>query len=451
MYNTHVPLALSHKQLDLDASLPPARLALLKAVAQKAESQNLAFYIVGGFVRDLLMGRPGQDFDLVVEGDAIALAKAVAKQYGGSVVAHARFGTAKWVIGDIREKLAGTLAKVSGAKLNASELPESLDLVSARRESYAQPSALPTVEKDSIKLDLQRRDFTINTLALRLDGQHYEELLDYWGGLDDIQNGSVRVLHSRSFEDDPTRILRAVRFEQRFGFKIEADTLKLLEAALPLIARLSGDRLRHELDAILTEPEAIAMLTRLDKLGVLNAIHSAIRWSKRIAARLEEGRAAPSEAAWELGDQPLQPALSYALWLCEITAQQIDEVTGRLKLTRDLAKTIRATREVFDAAKTLADAPPSAVVEKLDGMPSLGLYAAYLSSETKKLRDLLLVYMKTWRHVHAQTTGNALRARGVPPGPEYKDILRRLRAARLDGEVTTDEEESALLEKLLNE
>jgi tRNA nucleotidyltransferase (CCA-adding enzyme) len=128
-----------------------------------------------------------------------------------------------------------------------------LDLISARTEFYLHPTALPTVERGSIKLDLHRRDFTINTMALRLDGYHYGELHDYWGGLNDLRNGLVRVLHSLSFVDDPTRMLRAVRFEQRFGFKIEERTLELLKEAITLIARVSGDRVRHELDHIIEE------------------------------------------------------------------------------------------------------------------------------------------------------------------------------------------------------
>ena len=200
---------------------------------------------MGGFVRDLLVERPSIDFDVVVEGDAISLGKAVSKKYGGRVATHQRFGTAKWQIADIRDRLAEKLGNEYGQKVDACEFPDTLDLVSARREFYTHPTALPTVERGSIKLDLHRRDFTINTLAMRLDGNHYGELHDYWGGLADLHTGLVRVLHSLSFVDDPTRILRAIRFEQRFGYKIGDRTLELLTAALPLLDRVSGDRLRH--------------------------------------------------------------------------------------------------------------------------------------------------------------------------------------------------------------
>ena len=225
-------------------------------MSQVAYSQRLPVYLVGGFVRDLLLDHPSQDFDLVVEGDAIALAKALAHQYGGRVTSHSRFGTAKWHI-DKQEmdKLhtGKASAEVRSDRFLPSDLPDSLDFVSARTEFYTYPTALPTVERGSIKLDLHRRDFTINTLALRLDGHHYGELHDYWGGLSDIRHGMVRVLHSLSFIDDPTRILRAVRFEQRFAFEIERRTRDLLMEGRSLINKVSGDRLRHELDHILSE------------------------------------------------------------------------------------------------------------------------------------------------------------------------------------------------------
>ncbi|HSO26490.1 MAG TPA: CBS domain-containing protein, partial [Anaerolineales bacterium] len=246
----HQHLPRYHKQVNrLEAALPLARLALLRCTAQLAYERRLALYIVGGFVRDLMLGQPSQDFDLVVEGDAIALTRALADLYGGRVTSHARFGTAKWHIGAIKTELTNRLlAEEAAADLlssarpvHAADLPDSLDLVSARTEFYTHPSALPTVERGSIKLDLHRRDFTINTLALRLDGHHYGELYDYWGGLNDLRQGLVRVLHSLSFVDDPTRLLRAVRFEQRFFFRIGPRTLVLMLEARSLLDRVSGD------------------------------------------------------------------------------------------------------------------------------------------------------------------------------------------------------------------
>jgi tRNA nucleotidyltransferase (CCA-adding enzyme) len=163
----------------LESALEPANLALLKQIAEIAHKQRLAVYIVGGFVRDLLLDHPAGDFDVVIEGDAIALGRSLAAQFGGRLVSHRQFGTTKWWIAENRQKLVDLLPQ--GAVLNQEDLPESIDLISARSEFYEYPTALPIIERSGIKLDLHRRDFTINTMALRLDGRHYGELYDYWG------------------------------------------------------------------------------------------------------------------------------------------------------------------------------------------------------------------------------------------------------------------------------
>ena len=148
-----------------------------------------------------------------------------------------------------------------------------MDFITARLEFYSYPTALPTVERSSIKFDLHRRDFTINTLAIRIDGKHFGELYDFWGGLSDIKNQVIRVLHSLSFIDDPTRILRAIRFEQRFEFNFEDRTLQLLLDARNLLSNLSGDRIRHEIDLILDEDNFGQILCRLQELEILKMIH----------------------------------------------------------------------------------------------------------------------------------------------------------------------------------
>jgi tRNA nucleotidyltransferase (CCA-adding enzyme) len=216
----------------IEKALSAPRLALLKKIIQVSSQDQQGLYIVGGFVRDLIMEKPSKDFDIVIEGDALKLAQALAGQYGGRVISHRRFGTAKWQIKEIRREL---FKNIMGTSEDSTDLPESLDLISARTEFYDRPSALPTVERSSIKLDLHRRDFTINTLALRLDGHHFGELHDYWGGIADLQKKQIKVLHSLSFVDDPTRLLRAVRFAIRFDFKIETRTLQLMEEARSML------------------------------------------------------------------------------------------------------------------------------------------------------------------------------------------------------------------------
>jgi tRNA nucleotidyltransferase (CCA-adding enzyme) len=472
----------------LNAALPPTLLALLKAVAQAAHEQRAALYIVGGFVRDLLLNRPSFDFDLVVEGDAITLARSLAKTYGGRVTAHTRFGTAKWHIADIRPRLVERLststwptmvtdserrtrwpAKSSTSKQRASrtrlysqisqgayeDIPEFLDLVSARTEFYTYPSALPTVERGSIKLDLHRRDFTINTLALRLDGRHYGELHDYWGGLNDLRHHQVRVLHSLSFVDDPTRMLRAVRFEQRFDFQIEERTLELLHEAISLLDRVSGDRIRHEMDHILSENRMPQILARLDRLGLLTAIHPALKYDRWLSTRLEELGALEVSEDWELSayqnGTELQKDVAYTLMAIRLSIKQAKEMSTRLKLSANLKNTILAACQLWRDLPDLATASPSQAVHRLESVPPLARYAVYVGTQEDGLRKVLESYATHWRKIDSTIDGHDLRSRGIPPGPIYRHILGTLRDAWLDGKIHTEEQEKALLEKLIEE
>ncbi len=424
----------------LRQSLPPDRLWLLERTAQAAEALRLPAYVVGGFVRDLLLGRLSLDYDVVVEGEAERLAEALSRELGGRVVTHRRFGTAKWFLPqDLRRQR---------------DLPEFLDLISARTEFYEAPTALPTVRRGSIKLDLHRRDFTINTLALRLDGRHFGDLYDYWGGLRDLERGLVRVLHSLSFVDDPTRMLRAVRFEQRFGFTIEARTLDLMAEARPLLDKLSGQRIRHELDLMLDEPRAAAMLARLHKLDLLTALDPPLPWddfmATGFAAALE---AEPPPWARDLpvpGRLPRRRALGYWLWLLPHAPSRVDAWAARLRFPAAFARQLRAAAALWAARETWP-AAPSRFLRLAEPLADLGLYALWLRLPADDpRRDQLAACVSRWRRVRPHTTGDDLRARGLPPGPRYRQILDRLRAAWLDGEIHSPEEERALLETLLS-
>lgn len=426
----------------LETVLPPDRLALLQAIAEAAYEQRAALYIVGGFVRDLLLERPSLDFDLVVEGDAIALAHALASRFGGRVTGHSRFSTAKWHLDDRVESRPCTM-KVEGLS--------SVDLVSARTEFYTHPTALPTVERGSIKLDLHRRDFTMNTLALRLDGRHYGELHDYWGGLADLRAGLVRVLHSLSFVDDPTRILRAVRFEQRFAFRIEERTMQLLLEARPLIERLSGDRIRHELNHILSSSFSPQIVSRLHSLDLLGAIHPYLTWDDWLYARLERLMTIDPEAEWGLSGDPvlLRRDLGYTLWLIQLEPEQADSVARRLKLPVQLVRVTQAACTLWRDRRSLAAASPSQATLRLEETPPLARYALYLATSDAQLRGVLQNFAARWQKVQPLTDGHALRKRGLSPGPRYRQILSALREAWLDGQIQTPDQEQELLEQLL--
>ncbi|MFQ5942137.1 MAG: CBS domain-containing protein [Anaerolineales bacterium] len=428
----------------LENALPAERLALLRLIAKESETTDVALYIVGGFVRDLILDTPSVDYDLVVEGDAIALGEVLAAQYGGQVSSHRRFGTAKWQLDPQNKDFKRAL------DLKSSELPETVDFVSARTEFYSHPTALPSVTEGSIKLDLHRRDFSINTLAMRLDGHHYGQLLDPWGGGRDIREMQIRVLHSLSFVDDPTRMLRAVRLEQRLGFAIETRTLELLERALPLLDNVSGERIQSEIDAILKEGSFSSIMLRLKQLGLLAAIHSALEWDEWIEARMSAAREFAPPASWKLERIPTFSELFYALWLYRLSAGEADAVIQRLHMSQPEATVaIKTGREHGDFSQTRT---PSEWVECLDPQPEAALVAIWLAlKDQAAAQQILETYLAQWRWVQPTVDGDGLRELGLEPGPAYGQILRVLRAAWLDGEVKTADEEQELLARLLKE
>lgn len=440
----------------LEANLPPAHLALLKTVAAEAHAIDAALYIVGGFVRDILLERPSLDFDLVVEGDAIALARRLAQKYGGRVTSHSQFRTAKWLLegsDKLRNHLNIELSSDHDLGKGDIHLPKSLDFVTARTEFYTHPTALPTVEKGSIKLDLHRRDFTINTLALRLDGRHYGELLDYWGGWNDIRHKQVRVLHSLSFIDDPTRILRAVRFEQRFGFTIEKRTLELLKEASNLLGKVSGDRIRHELDYIFGEEKVIHILDRLDKLAVFSSIHPAFQWDawmhKHVEILLKDQ---PDFAQWRFivtDRKTLLRYVIYSLFLLRISEEDAKSLAAHLKLSANMRKSIWNARKLWTNRKDLYSAKPSQITEIFDEMDRIAIYAIYIASDEQTYKDIVLKYIQDLQFIKPSINGRHLHSMGVKPGPEYRIILKTVRDAWLDGGIHSVEEESILLNNLI--
>ncbi len=426
----------------LEGALPVEHLTIIKAISQAAVDLHTAVYIVGGFVRDLLLESPSLDFDLVVEGDAIHLAKSLSDRWGGRVTSHSQFGTAKW-------HLAG-----SNFELQFSTFPlETVDLVSARIEYYTYPTALPTVERGSIKLDLHRRDFTINTLALRLDGRHYGEIHDYYGGVNDLRQGLVRVLHSLSFVDDPTRILRAVRFEQRFGFKIEPRTLYLATEARQLIERLSGDRIRHEINHILIDPKAGIILERLYENQFLQAVHPALVWDGWLQEKFRSLPSKPPEIAWgldsEYTDSIFKRDLSYCLLLIRLSDKEIRSICDKLKFPAKFMNQVLSAARIRREIPLEETSTPSQITNFLDEFPPFARFAAYYASEDDELRVMFENYTYKWQRIHPIITGHDLQAQGIPPGPVYKEILDQLRNLMLDGTISTEEEEKNHLSQIL--
>jgi tRNA nucleotidyltransferase (CCA-adding enzyme) len=434
----------------LENALAPAWLQILKEIAHIAQQQRSALYIVGGFVRDLLLGYPSLDFDLVVEGDAINLAKSVRGKLGGRVATHKRFGTAKWFLEPPFPAVPDVEGDPGQEDLQPAA-PTTLDFITARREFYTHPTALPTVERGSIKLDLHRRDFTINTLALRLDGHHYGDLHDYWGGYNDLQQGLVRVLHSISFVDDPTRMLRAVRYEQRYNFQIGKRTLQLLLEARPLMSRVSGDRIRHELDNILQEERVVGMLERLAEIQLLETIHPDLEWDPWLQDKIRNLSPPPLEwgipADWK--GLPIKRVLIYALWFIRLPWPTTEKIISRLRLPRKLKDIIRETCRLWTDLPATMDLKPSRIAMWLDNFTPLSVYCLYLATDLPVVRDTLKAYITQWADISPGISGYDLQKLGLPPGPHYKEILTALRNAWIDGKVNSPEAEQALLERLI--
>lgn len=416
---------MKYTRTDLEKILSPDWLAILQDIADGAYSQGLPLYLVGGFVRDLYLGWAVKDFDLVVEGDAISLARAVISQHGGHMTVHARFGTAHWFppTPDIHE----------------------LDFISARSETYKHSAALPTVKSGMLIDDLRRRDFTINTLAMRLDGDHFGEVRNDLGGLEDLQAGLVRVLHPSSFLDDPTRLFRAVRYEQRYNFQITPGTLALIPAALSIIQKLSADRVRNEIDLILDEENAPAILKRLVELGILTATHQTLGWNQAIQTRFVNGMA----GAQTLEHLPSRRMLGWTLWLMDVPRHGLENIEKRLHFDSGLQKMLLASSELYFKVNSLTEKKTSKSVAILDEFPLKAIQAVFLALPPGPARQVLHDYLETWRHIKPKTTGHTLMRRGIPQGPAYQYILRHIRDAWLDGEVKTVEEEMVLLGKLI--
>ncbi len=372
-------------------------------------AQPHGVYAVGGVVRDLLLDRPIGDVDLVIETDAIAVVTAALPDT--KIAAHQRFRTATVTTG--------------GA---------SIDVVTARSETYTRPGALPTVRPGTIIDDLQRRDFSINAMALRLDGD--PQSVDPAGGVADIDRGLIRVLHARSFVDDPTRVYRALRYGARLGFDIEPETSRLLREGLAYVGSVSGARLRREVERILLEPSAGACLERADEVGALAALHPALGWDG------DQGE------AYGHTDAPVVPRvpLGFALLASGATPAQTEAICERLRLKRDEQAAVRAIPALRALNATLCrpNAKPSGVAVLLEKYPPAAVAAYAATADDAIARQLALRYLEEWRHVKPLLRGHDLLALGVPAGPQIERGLQLIRAARLDGWADDEGDERAL-------
>ena len=403
-------------------ALAPAGLDLLSRAAEACAADGASLYLVGGAVRDALLGGGGTepDLDLVIEGGDASTQDAAAAAIG-EVAARSEFMT----------------LKIRAGALN-------IDLVRARSESYPSPGALPEVRPGPLAEDLARRDFSINAMAARLDAPRWGDLIDPHGGAHDLERRTVRALHDRSFEDDPTRIFRAVRYAGRLGFDVEAETRAQMRRNLPHVAALSADRVRHELERIFAEPLAPAILALARNEGALAAVHPALG---RDRAALERA------AASGLPDGEARDAVLLAALLWDASPTDTLAVRDRLRLDAGMARAMTHASELRAASgwPPPAGLAPSEIVARLQGYDAGALEACARLTTRPRLRAALRSYLDSLRHVRPALTGADLIALGVPQGPQVGRMLAQLRDARLDGLLATRRDEERWLQERIPE
>ncbi|HZE29715.1 MAG TPA: hypothetical protein VE055_06415 [Gaiellaceae bacterium] len=392
---------------------------VLDAVGSVAGGHGV--YLVGGTVRDILLEEPGFDVDLAVEGDGQALAQALAQELGGRAQSHDAFGTAVVEYGD----------------------GERVDVVTARRERYEAPAALPAVESSTIQDDLFRRDFSINAMAVALTGDAAGGLVDPFEGRRDLEEKTIRVLHDASFVDDPTRIFRALRYASRYGFELDDHTAQLARSAIEygLVGRLSPARLRDELVLLLDEPQADRSLARLAELGADRAIQpglAADETARALFRRLLElrdryGLGIPS---WRLGLAALAREVTEPrAWLDSLKLRRQDAQAIAAAVTAG-PKLVEQLREPGDPAEVVALAEPHP--------PDAPLFALALE-DSPALRE----YFERLRDVRLEVDGTDLAELGLAESPRVGEVLSELRRRKLNGELDGRDSELAAARELI--
>ncbi len=400
----------------LEAQLDEVSLRQLRVIAGVAAQRGLQAYLVGGGVRDALLGLPIGDIDVTVAGATLGFAQAVASALGGEVMAHSQFNTFALNIADRR-----------------------IDIAMARRESYAHPGALPTVSPGSMDDDLARRDFSINAMAASINPDSWGELLDPFDGRADLRRGVVRALHDASFRDDATRILRAVRYAVRLGFTLDTHTLRLLRRDLTHIDGISGARIRHELERIFQEGRAVSILDRMQRLGVTQTIHPALALD---APTLEALRRAVNCPYAD------KAALFLSILTYDMAASDRVAFTERLRLTSRWAQVVQDTAR---ARSSVQDDPSidvfsrSEIYMRLRARDEAAILGCALFDEDGAAARRLTLFLRELRYVKPMLNGNDLLELGVPQGTRIGELLYDLLVARLDEKIRTREDEISLV------
>jgi tRNA nucleotidyltransferase (CCA-adding enzyme) len=404
----------------------------MKTIGETADQMGMGVYVVGGFVRDLFLYRPNEDIDIVLEGDGIAFAKAYASLQNARIHSHEKFGTAVVIFPD-------------GFKI---------DVASARVEYYKSPAALPVIEMGSIKLDMFRRDFTINTLSIQLNSGRFGTLVDFYSAQRDIKEKAIRVLHNLSFVEDPTRVFRAIRFEQRFDFSIGKLTSNLIENAVKMdfFKRLSGRRVFSELRQIFEEDNPTPAVIRMQDYDLLKVIHPSIKLNKELITLLNS---ITNVLAWYdllFLDEPLMRWSVYLMALiryCDIKTSK--SICKHFELPPRHHGLL--TNDRFHAHQTLMElerrlpTKNSTLYRRLHGFKTELIVYMMAATRQERVKKAISHYVTILRNIKLNIQGKDLKEIGLNPGPVYRDVLDQTLAAKLDGRLKTRMDEIAFVRR----
>ncbi|MFH1847677.1 MAG: hypothetical protein ABH825_00480 [Candidatus Omnitrophota bacterium] len=406
---------------------------IIKFLRDEASRRSLNIFLVGGAVRDLIMGSKNLDLDILVEGDAIAFGEHLAKETGCGIVSHKRFGTC------------------------TIDMSGKIDLASARKETYARPAALPEVSFSGVREDLARRDFTINAMALSLNPKDFGRIIDFYNGREDIKKGRIRVLHDASFIDDPTRILRAVRFEQRYGFRIEPHTMRLLRGAArkQMAQRTEKQRLRDELILILKEDYPGRAVKRLADLQGLSFMHPRLRFSKKTERLFASVRKVVRRHEKSFGrkDALNAPLMYLAALLEALDPAQIRSVGDSFAFRRrdieqavffrekgaHIRKTLRATKKI----------KPHMIHELLSPLSREVTLLIMAAASSETARGRIRRFLARHDGAALKIGGSDLKNMGLKEGPGFGEILAGTLRAKIDGRLKTKADELRFARKLI--
>lgn len=423
--------------------MPPEIYDMLLLAGEVADQMGMSAYMVGGSVRDLLRGEENLDIDIVIEGDGIAYATELSKRIGARVSVYKRFGTARLL----------PLDKQQGLWFGRDNLK--IDIATARTEYYETPASLPKVEVSSIKKDLYRRDFTINTLAIKLNKKDFGELIDFFGGQRDLKERSIRTLHNLSFVEDPTRAFRAVRFCERFGFKMTKHTENLLRAAIRMniFDKLSGTRIYDELMLTFDETNPVKSLQMMDSYGLLAVIHPSIKMNKEMRELIESVHDTVTWFNLLFLKQQCKSHILYIMSLIfKLSETERKDALKRLSVPTHL---VRYIGQVFEEVKSILsklvpeDDYLTYCLLRQQTIESI-LFAMAVTKNLQRKRAISHFLLQT-KNTRPIIDGNVLKSLGIEPGPIYSEIFERILEQKIKGKLSTKEEEIELAKSIASE